>query len=185
MPHPRALAGYVAAVLLALGVVFGSVGASLAQDAGATPVTPIVDDEDTKAFPAAIMTGSCDQPGDTVYELSIIGIPEGSEIVHPPALPGYLGVTEIPDATIDDIANGDHVLAIFQGTEDAGDMMSCGLIGGARYDENLLFTVSPVDDPFTGSIVHMSEANGVVTVTVYLTVAVQPAGGADQGTPQP
>jgi hypothetical protein len=180
MPIRTSVVGRLFASAIVASALLLSLGGASAQEA--TPTGPaIVDDPTTRAFPTAIHTGTCDSPGEKVFDLSIIGIPEGGEIVGEPAIPAYLGVTEIPDVTIDDIANGEHIFVIFQATSDeaeqAGDgpeqqIVSCGLVGGTRFGGSLLFSVPPVGDPLYGAVVEMSEGDGAVIVTAYLTISL-------------
>lgn len=162
--------GLVLAPLLALLVALSAGAAALGQQA--TPESTVVQGEDTRSFPASIHEGSCTQLGATAYQLAPIGLPEGGQIVGEPAIAAYESVTTIPSVTIDQLVNGDYVVAISKSPQEVDTIVACGLIGGLKYDNALLFSAGPIGAPQFGAIVKLTEENGGVTVVVSVMTNV-------------
>jgi len=165
----RWLAGPLMAIALTVGVAFGVSGQQ------ATPQSQVAQNG-TRSFPAAIHAGSCDHLGQVAYQLAPVGLPQGGQIVATPATPAYESVTTIPNITLDKLATGGYVIAISKSDAEAGTIVACGIVGGTRYDDNLLFSLGPQGAPTFAAVVKMVQSQQGVTVTIDLIA--NPTGGA-------
>ena len=111
-------------------------------------------------FPAAIHSGTCEEPGYVVLELdNLVRMPDdaptegdragapGSQVIH-----GLPNDTEI-ELTIDDLFGADHILAVFNAEGDA--IIACGPIGAYTFGdgEDLAFGLrGQGDSPYTGIV---------------------------------
>ncbi|MBA2277096.1 MAG: hypothetical protein H0W06_04970 [Chloroflexia bacterium] len=92
-------------------------------------------------YPAAIHAGTCEEPGDVVFELDDLArLPEDApgegERVGAPLAQVVHGLPEdfTIDATVEDLLADDHVLAVF-GPEEGDGIIACGPIGAYTFDD--------------------------------------------------
>lgn len=90
-------------------------------------------------FPVAIHAGSCESPGEVVFELDNlvrlpVGAPEEGERVGAPGAQVVHGYDEDVDltATVDDLFAADHIVAVFNAEGDT--IVACGPIGAYTYE---------------------------------------------------
>lgn len=169
-PRRFVVLGPLLAVMLALGFAFSAAGQQ------ATPQSQVVQNEDTRIFPASIHQGSCDQLGQTAYTLAPVGLPRGGQLVGVPALPAYESISTIPSVNLDTFSNGGYVVAISKSDVEIDTIVACGLVGGARYGDNLLFSIGPVGNLTFAGVVKMTQDQNGVTVTIHLII--NPTNGA-------
>ncbi len=166
----------IRALLIAAVVSIGIAVSVTAQQA--TPTSTAGMDQGMRTFPATINEGTCDQPGTVWYELAPVGIPEGGQVVAPPAVPAYESVTTIPDVQLDNFANGKYILTVARSQDEPEEIVACGFVGGTRYGDNLLFSLLPNgDSPDFGGVAMMTQSGADVTVTVHLMSGAENSDG--------
>lgn len=116
------------AVALAVGLALTG-GAGSAQEASpaASP-----DALGTEPYPAAIVTGTCDAPGDVAFDLSDVGAAAAQGATPPAGETGVLaaGLTQV-DAAVEDVLADEHAVVVLGVGDQADEIVACGDIEGA------------------------------------------------------
>ena len=157
--RPRHLiAGLALASSLALGTT------ALAQEAtpGATPGGP------SEGFPVAVHEGTCDNPtAEPLFDLGNAVAP-GTGEDEPETVGQQTGAIVLQtdgtiDATLDDLGNAPHVVAVHQSPEEYDTIIACGEIAGIKTDGRLVVALAPVGDSTTvGVAVFNEDESGVL-----------------------
>ncbi len=127
-------------------------------------------------FPAAVHAGTCEAPGEVVFELpNLVRLPEGvaaegeragapvAQVVH--GVP--LGTTL--DATVPDLFAADHIVAVFNA--DADTIVACGPIGAYTYAEGEDLAIGlreQNESNFTGAAFFTNNDAGALDVSLIL-----------------
>lgn len=128
VPNARSVAIRLGFVGLAGTIVFGA-SAALAV-------------HEENEYPAAIHAGSCEAPGEVVFDLPDLTLlpedaPEGEDRVGAPLAQVVHGLPDDTalDATVDDLLAEDLVVAVFD-PEDDTTIIACGPIGAYSFGED-------------------------------------------------
>jgi hypothetical protein len=123
----------------AVAIRLGLVGVAGAMVFGATSTLAVHEENE---YPAAIHAGSCEAPGDVVFQLPDLTLlpedaPEGEERVGAPLAQVVHGLPDDTalDATVDDLLAEDHVVAVFD-PEDDTQIIACGPIGAYSFGDD-------------------------------------------------
>jgi hypothetical protein len=142
-------------------------------------------------FPAAVHAGSCEQPGDVVFELpNLVRLPEGApaegDKVGAPVAQVVHGVpvgTSLP-TTIPDLFAAEHIVAVFNAAGDT--IVACGPIGAYTYAEGQDLAIGlreQADSNFTGAAFFTNNDAGELDVSVILVSDTVPPAVTDDATP--
>jgi hypothetical protein len=122
-------------VVIRLGLV-GVVGAVVVGASSALAV------HEENEYPAAIHAGSCEAPGDVVFDLPDLTLlpdeaPEGEDRVGAPLAQVVHGLPDgtALDATVEDLLAEDHIVAVFD-PEEGTEIIACGPIGAYSFGED-------------------------------------------------
>lgn len=142
-------------------------------------------------FPAAIHAGSCEMPGEVVFELpNLVRLPEGaategeragapvSQVVHGAPVGTTLS------ATVPDLFAEQHIVAVFNADGDA--IVACGPIGAYTYAEGEDLAIGlreQADSNFTGAAFFTNNDAGELDVSVILVSDAVPPAAASDATP--
>ena len=174
-------------VSLALITLFTGGIPVLAQEA-----TPESGFDPAGRFPAHIHAGTCEEPGEIVWELAEggFGLPMPFEIETPSTVsatyvgpdaanPAIVSVTTL-DATIRELVADSHVIDAHTAAEDveAATRIACGPIGGFLADDDLVFGLQEENGSRYGGTGWL-HANGDDTTTVTLFLVSELGNGAD------
>jgi hypothetical protein len=133
----RAAAARPALVVLTLCLLFAaSFGAnrgtrSLAQEGAATPATPVAVDfgQLVASRPVEVLSGSCDEPGETIATLTPLEIPEGEAQGQGGAIEAESSYTTIP-IPLESLLSGQTNITALLSEEASETVVACGEIGG-------------------------------------------------------
>jgi hypothetical protein len=170
MPHLRSIVIVVATLLAA------SAGAH-AQEA-----TPTSGFDPTARFPVHIHAGTCDDPGDIAHDLGEGGYglpvatdastPDGATArqVGPESANPAIVARAAVDASLDDLAADAHVIdAHVAGGNDDTARMVCGVIGGFRAGDDLVFGLDGIDaSGYAGTAWLHDNGDGTTQATLFL-----------------
>lgn len=173
------------ALLMAVTLLLGG-PATVAQEA--TPAIPPVADR-PGTYPVAIHRGTCEAPvAQPVYGFDPpvpVGAdqPDAEVLGQPLERPVLISRGSI-DASLEDIANAGHVLAIHASVQGFGTILACGQIAGPDLDGLTIALIPVGDSTIAGIAVFSTDSTGVlglgedelkVAVYVIETGAVAPA----------
>jgi hypothetical protein len=162
----------VGALLLIMAALVASPGV-IAQDS-----TPVAVDEAGR--PAHIHTGSCPEIGDVVQPLNNLTAPEGETVGQATAIQAEYSYTLVP-MSLDDILAGDYAINVHESTENIGNYIACGDIGGT-VDANgqLVIGLSELNDSdFTGVAYLTANASDPNSTDVSIFITSDNASGDD------
>lgn len=142
-------------------------------------------------FPAAVHAGSCEMPGEVVFELpNLVRLPEGVAAEGEPAgAPVAQVVHGVPvgttiGATVPDLFAAEHIVAVFNA--DADTIVACGPIGAYTYAEGEDLAIGlreQNDSNFTGAAFFTNNDAGELDVSVILVSDTVPPAAAAAATP--
>jgi hypothetical protein len=126
-------------------------GRSLAQEGAATPAapaTPVAVDfgQLVASRPAEVISGSCDEPGETIASLTPLETPEGEAQGQGAAIEAESSYTTIP-IPLESLLSGQTTITMFLSEEASETVVACGEIGGVLSEDGSL-------------VVKLSERNG-------------------------
>lgn len=142
--------------------------------------------------PAHIHAGGCgDTLGEVVFPLNDVGAemmmdgtPMAMEVVGAAsAIPVDASVTTV-EAALADIVAGEHAINVHQDSENMGNYVACGAIGGTMMGSNLAIGLGALNDSGISGIAWLTDnGDGTTDVSVFLTA--QDAQGATGGDATP
>jgi hypothetical protein len=146
-----ALVVLILCLLLAASIGGNRGGRSLAQEGAATPATPAtpiaIDFSQLVALrPAEVISGTCDEPGETIASLTPLETPEGEAQGQGGAIEAESSYTTIP-IPLESLLSGQTTITMFLSEEASETVVACGEIGGALGEDGSL-------------VVKLSERNG-------------------------
>jgi hypothetical protein len=129
-----------ALIVLILGLLLaasidGNRGArSLAQEDAATPATPATPvaidfGQLVASRPAEVLSGSCDEPGETIATLTSLETPEGEAQGQGTAIEAESSYTTIP-IPLESLLSGQTNITVLLSDEASETVVACGEIGG-------------------------------------------------------
>jgi hypothetical protein len=135
-----ALIVLILCLLLAASIGGNRGGRSLAQEGEATPATPAtlatpatpvaVDFSQLVALrPAEVLSGPCDEPGETIATLTPLETPEGEAQGQGAAIEAESSYTTIP-IDLESLLSGQTNISVFLSEEASETAVACGEIGG-------------------------------------------------------
>ena len=129
-----ALVVVILCLLLAASTGGNRGGRSLAQEGEATPATPAtpvaIDFGQLVAErPAEVLSGSCDEPGETITSLTPLETPEGEAQGQGAAIEAESSYTTIPIA-LESLLSGQTNITVLLSEEASETVVACGEIGG-------------------------------------------------------
>jgi hypothetical protein len=139
-------------LLLVLSIGGNRGGRSLAQEGEATPATPAgtpvaIDFGQLVAQrPADVLSGSCDEPGETIASLTPLETAEGDAQGQGAAIEAENSYTTIP-IPLESLLSGQTNITVFLSEEASETVVACGEIGGVLGEGGAL-------------VVKLSERNG-------------------------
>ena len=121
---------------------------SLAQEGAATPATPVAIDfgQLVASRPAEVLSGSCDEPGETIASLTPLETPEGEAQGQGAAIEAESSSTAIP-IPLESLLSGQTNITVLLSEEVSETVVACGEIGGVLGEGGSL-------------VVKLSERNG-------------------------
>lgn len=146
-----ALVVLILCFLLAASIGVNGTGRSLAQEGEATPATPgtpvaIDFDQLVTERPGEVLSGSCDEPGETIASLTPLEAPEGEAQGQGAAIEAESSYTTIP-IPLESLLSGQSSIALLLSEEASETVVACGEIGGVVGEDGSL-------------VVKLSERNG-------------------------
>jgi len=158
-------------------------GVSLAQDLTPSAVA-------SQDYPVAVHEGTCANPTlQPAFEVTNT-VPYGADNDDADYLgntvdQSVLEASATISATLEDVANGQHVIAVHASSEEYETILACGEIAGVNDDGQMVFAIDPVDGSgVSGIAILNSGSSGLfdlgddeIQVTVYV-VAESDAMGA-------
>lgn len=176
-PGTRRRALRLALVVLTLGLLIAAKTAGghgrqlLAQEAAATPATPLpIDVEQVVAQrPSEIRSGSCDDSSETVAPLTALETPEGEAQGQGTAIEAARSYTELPIG-MDELLAGQTNVTVFLSAEQSETVIACGEIGGVPGEAgSVVIKLSPQNDSGFSGIAFLAPADEATTgVSVFL-----------------
>ncbi len=171
------LAVMVAALMLAAGLITG-----LGWKASA---------HGDESHPSHIHTGTCEAIGDVVFPLSSVsgdfeveGVASaGAEAVGAPsAIPVDAGVTKVA-APLADIVAGGHTIVVHESTENIGNYIACGDVGGVMLGESdLPIGLGELNESGYSGIAWLHDnGEGTTNVSIFLTSPGEEGAEGDGG----
>ncbi|MGH2618528.1 MAG: hypothetical protein ACRDJC_25130 [Thermomicrobiales bacterium] len=146
-------------------------GRSLAQEGEATPATPVAIDFDQLVAqrPVEIVSGSCEDPGETVATLTPLETPEGEAQGQGTAIEAERSYTSVPIA-IESLLAGQTSISVLISPEDLETAIACGEIGGAPSEGgSLVVKLSQRNDSgFSGIAFLTPEDVGITGASIFL-----------------
>jgi hypothetical protein len=138
-------------LLLAASIGGNRGGRSLAQEGAATPATPAtpvaVDFGQLVASrPAEVLSGTCDEPGETIATITPLETPEGEAQGQGAAIEAESSYTTIP-IPLESLLSGQTTITALLSEEASETVVACGEIGGVLGEDGSL-------------VVKLSERNG-------------------------
>lgn len=173
-------------LFLLAAALIGSAGAR-AQEA-----TPGAGFEPTARFPAHILSGTCDDPGEVVFPLSEggYGLPatDGANdpasvtarYIGPDAATAAVVFASVLDVPLDQLVQSNHVVDAHsvQGGDEHDSRIVCGALGGFEGGDDLVFGLQEADGSRYHGVAWMHD-NGDDTTTVNLFL-IPPFGSPDE-----
>jgi hypothetical protein len=146
-----ALMVVILCLLLAASIGGNRGGRSLAQEGAATPArpaTPVAIDfgQLVAQRPAEVVSGSCDEPGETIAALTPLETPEGEAQGQGAAIEAESSYTDIP-IPLESLLSGQTNITVLLSEEASETVVACGAIGGVPGEGGAL-------------VVKLSERNG-------------------------
>ncbi|HEX2281994.1 MAG TPA: hypothetical protein VHG52_09570 [Thermomicrobiales bacterium] len=149
-----ALIALILSLLLAASIAGNRAGGSLAQEGEATPATPATPgtpvaidfDQLVSERPGEVLSGSCDEPGETIASLTSLESPEGEAQGQGAAIEAESSYTSIP-IPLESLLSGQSSIALLLSAEANETIIACGEIGGVVGEDGSL-------------VVKLSERNG-------------------------
>ena len=146
-----ALVVLILCLLLAASIGGNRGGRSLAQEGVATPATPAtpvaVDFGQLVASrPAEVLSGTCDEPGETIATITPLETPEGEAQGQGAAIEAESSYTTIP-IPLESLLSGQTTITALLSEEASETVVACGEIGGVLGEDGSL-------------VVKLSERNG-------------------------
>jgi hypothetical protein len=129
-----ALIALILCLLLAASNGGNRGGRSFAQEGEATPATPgtpvaIDFDQIVAQRPAEVLSGSCEEPGETLTSLTPLEAPEGEAEGQGAAIEAASSYTIIP-IPLESLLSGQASIAVLLSAEASESVIACGEIGG-------------------------------------------------------
>jgi hypothetical protein len=129
-----ALIALILCLLLAASNGGNRGGRSFAQEGEATPATPgtpvaIDFDQIVAQRPAEVLSGSCEEPGETLTSLTPLEAPEGEAEGQGAAIEAASSYTTIP-IPLESLLSGQASIAVLLSAEASESVIACGEIGG-------------------------------------------------------
>src|SRR5215208_3869310 len=146
-----ALVALILCLLLAASIGGNRGGRSLAQEGEATPATPgtpvaIDFDQLVTERPAEVLSGSCDEPGESIASMTPLEAPEGEAEGQGAAIEAESSYSTIP-IPLESLLSGQASIAVLLSEEASETVIACGEIGGVVSEGGSL-------------VVKLSERNG-------------------------
>ncbi|HET7055505.1 MAG TPA: hypothetical protein VFI12_03530 [Thermomicrobiales bacterium] len=178
----RPAAARPALIMMALGVLVaasmldGGSGQSLAQEGAATPATPVLATPLAIDFtqpvaerPAAIMSGSCDDPGEVIAPLTALEHPEGEAQGQGAAIEAARSYTSLPIDLTSLLEGGASVNILFS-DEEPETVIACGEIGGTQGESgSIVIKLSPRNGSgYSGIAFLLPGDDGTTGISVFV-----------------
>lgn len=161
----------VALGLLAVASGSGTQPALLAQEGIATPATPVAVDfgQPVSERPAAIVSGSCTEPGEPIATLTGLDTNEGEAQGQSTAIEAERSYTTV-SVPIDDLLAGQTNVSVYLSPDAPETAVACGDLGGVLSEGgSLVVKLSPRNESgFTGIAFLGSGDPGTTAVSVFL-----------------
>ncbi len=146
-----ALVALILCLLLAASIGGDRGGRSLAQEGEATPATPATPGavdfgQLVGQRPAEVLSGSCDEPGETIASMTPLEFSEGEAEGQGAAIEAEGSYTTIP-VPLESLLTGQTNITVFLSDEASDIVVACGEIGGVRSEGGSL-------------VIKLSERNG-------------------------
>lgn len=146
-----ALIALILCLLLAASIGGNRPGRSLAQEGEATPATPATPvaidfDQLVTERPGEVLSGSCDEPSETIASLTPLDSAEGEAQGQGAAIEADSSYTTIP-IPLESLLSGQSSIVVLLSAEASETVVACGEIGGVVGEDGSL-------------VVKLSERNG-------------------------
>jgi hypothetical protein len=146
-----ALVALILCLLLAASIGGNRGGRSLAQEGEATPATPATPGavdfgQIVGQRPTEVLSGSCDEPGETIASMTPLEFSEGEAEGQGAAIEAEGSYTTIP-VPLESLLTGQTNITVFLSDEASDIVVACGEIGGVRSEGGSL-------------VIKLSERNG-------------------------
>ena len=168
--------------VLEAGVVYDvlAVGQVVDGTIQSVTVTETTETVEVVGRPAALRTGTCEDPGDTVAPLTSLTPPIGDPLGQAEAAPTESSFTAIPVA-LDAILADDHAISVARAEEEADRVIACGEIGGGLTENGALVVGlrEANDSGFAGiAVLSASVVDPTATdVSIFIATDLVPVGG--------
>ncbi|MFN8592321.1 MAG: hypothetical protein U0031_12750 [Thermomicrobiales bacterium] len=157
--------------LVVVGILGGAQRESLAQEGIATPATPVAVDfgQLVAERPAAIVSGSCTAPGETIATLTGLDTSAGEAKGQGSAIEAERSYTTVP-LPLDDLLAGQTSVSVSLSPDAPDTVIACGDLGGVVSEGgSLVVKLSPRNDSgFTGIAFLGSSDPGTTGISVFL-----------------
>jgi hypothetical protein len=147
----------------ALALLVTAASGSAAQEA--TPDPTIATDRGM-AYPVSIHRGSCEAPvaqpiGPTV-DTAVAGYDDDAELIGTAMRPPVMVAEADVSATLAELTDAPHVIAVHASAETYGEIVACGEIAGYEDDGRLIFGLRATEGSSVSGIAILDDASGVV-----------------------
>ena len=149
-------------------------GRSLAEEGEATPATPAtpgaVDfDQLVAQRPVDVLSGSCDEPGETIASMTPLEYPEGEAEGQGTAIEAESSYTTIP-IPLDSLLSGQTNISVLLSDEASDIVVACGEIGGVLSEGgSLVVKLSERNDSGFSGIAFLAPGDpGTTGASVFL-----------------
>lgn len=167
---------------------FGSIAVAIALLLGSVTVLGTVGTSahEGTAHPSHVHDGSCPVPGDVIFPLADVAIPDGEVVGSGAAVPVDISVTTI-ESTLADLVAAPHAIVVHESAENIGNYILCGDIGGPMMGESdLPIGLAQLNESGAAGVAWLTDnGDGTTDVSVLMTEPTDDHGtdGHDTGTP--
>ncbi len=160
---PNTSIRHLATALGALALLAMAASGIAAQDA--TPAPPIATDRSI-AYPVSIHRGSCEAPvaqpiGPTV-DTAVAGYDDDAELIGTAMRPPVMVAEADVIATLAELTDTPHVIAVHASAEAYGQIVACGEIAGYEDDGRLIFGLRATEGSTVSGIAILDDTSGVL-----------------------